>query len=459
MNLIKTFKTLPVAVVAAAVLITAPLPAGAPFAGSAAEAMQLKAKPKKKQETRKVPAMSLGVHKKVQKAQEAMDEKDLVSAKEILAKILESKKVNDYERAVVWQLTAMLAYEEDDTQGTIRAYEQVLRYKDSIPVAQELSITYGLAQLYYSIEDYDRALKFVKIWEPRAGEFVGVSQLNFIAQLYYVRSEFEQTIEYIDRAIAMALTLDTIDVKENWYGIKLSAHWELNQYDKVRDTLETLLVTWPKPRYWIQLAGVYQELGDENTFFSLMEAAYKQGFLDDKGPQLVNVAQIQVSRDAPIKCAWVLSKGFKEKRIEKTADNLRTLGQCYMQAGEFEKAIAPLKASAELKKDADLWSQVGQVQMSVDDLKGAVLAFDKALEAYKDTKKGSKTSKVALKRFSTTMRRAQALIELKRFKEAKAAFKSASKLAKKGKQKKQVRQWSDYLKIEELREKTLLGTS
>ena len=93
--------------------------------------------------------------------------------------------------------------------------------------------------------------------------------------------------------------------------------------------------------------------------------------------------------------------------------------------------------------------------MAEDDLKGAITAFDEALLAYE----GQKSSKVADKRFSTVMLRAQALIELKRYKEAHTAFKTASKMAKKGKQKRQVRQWRDYLKIEEEREKTMLGTS
>ena len=451
MTLINKLKSLPLAAGVAVALAAAPLPAAVSGISAATAAEQ--EKQKNQQETRKVPAMSIAVHKQVQKAQEAMDLKDNAGAKEILAAALEKKKINDYERAVVWQLTAMIAFDEDDTRGTIRAYEQILRYKDSIPVALELNILYSLAQLYYSVDDYDNALKYAKLWEPRAGEFVGVSQLTFLSQLYYVRAEYPQTIDYIERTIQLAETLDTVEVKENWYGLKLSAHWELNQFPKVRDTLETLLVTWPKPVYWIQLAGVYQELGDENSFYSLMEAAYKQGFLDDNEAQLVNVAQIQVSRDAPIKCAWILDRGFREERVEKTADNLRTLGQCYMQAGEFAKAIEPLKASAAIKKEADLWFQVGQVQMAEEDLKGAILAFDEALEVYKD----EKNSKSADKRFSTMMLRAQALIELKRYKEARAAFTVANKAAKKGKQKKQVRQWRNYLIAEEAREKMLLG--
>jgi len=450
MNMIKTIKTLPIAVAAIVVFAAAPMPEGMPFAPSAVYAQD---KSKSKQETRKVPAMSLGIHKEVQKAQEAIDLKETVKAKEILANALQKKKINDYEKAVIWQISAMISFEEDDTPATIRAYEQILRYKDSIPVALELNIIYGLAQLYYSVENFDKALEYVNIWEPRSLEFIGVSQLTFISQLHYIRSDFPKTIDYIERAITLAQSLDTVEVKESWYGIKMSAHWELNQYPQVRDTLEILLVTWPKPIYWTQLAGVYMELGDEESSYSLTEAAYKQGFLDDKEVQLVNTAQIQIARDAPIKCAWILEKSFAEKRVEETAKNLKTLGQCYMQASEYTKAIDPLIRSAAKETDADLWFQIGQVQMQEEKLKDAVTSLDKAIEGFTD----DKSSKATEKRFSAMMMRAQALIELKRFKEAYSAFTAANKIAKKGRERRQVRQWRDYLRAEEAREKMLTG--
>ena len=207
-------------------------------------------------EKRKVPAMSIAVHKQVQKAQEAMDHKDFDATSTILAGILASERVNGYEKAVAWQLRAMLAYEQDDTAGTITAYENILNFKHSIPVGLELSIQYSLAQLYYSVDEYDTALKYAKLWEPRAGEYVGVSQLTFIAQLHYMRSDYQQTIDYMDRVMSLLESLDIFEVKENWYALKLSAHWELNQYDAVRETLEKILVMWPKPRYCTQLASI-----------------------------------------------------------------------------------------------------------------------------------------------------------------------------------------------------------
>jgi tetratricopeptide (TPR) repeat protein len=450
MNMIKTLKSLPMALAAAAILAATPVPEMLSGVGTA-QAMQEK---KKKQETRKVPAMSIAIHKQVQKAQEAMDLKDLPKAKEILARALQQKKINDYERAVVWQVTAMIAFEEDDTRGTIRAYEQILRFRESIAVAFEMQILYGLAQLYYSQENYDKALELVNEWEARQSpEFIGVSQLTFISQLHYVRENFPSALSYIDRTIALAQSVADIEVKENWYGLKLSAHYELGQYSSVRDTLEILLINWPKPQYWIQLAGVYQELNDEDTFYSLMEAAYKQGFLDDKPNQLENVAQIQMSRSAPIKCAWILDRAFREQRVDEDAQNLKTLGQCYMLAAEFGRAVSPLTKAAEKENDPDLWFQIGQVQMAEDNLKGAITALEKAIDGFAD-KKNAKNKE---RRFTAMMLRAQALIELKRYKEANSAFAAASKLADKNKQKRTIRQWRGYLKNEEAREKMLTG--
>jgi len=449
MTLIKTIKSLPMAVAVAAVLATVPL-AGVPMGASAAYAQENKPAA----ETRKVPAMSLEVHKKVQKAQEAMDLEDLVTAEQFLEEAMLKRKINDYEKAVVWQMRAMIAYTKEDVNGTINAYEQILRYKDSIPVALEMNIIYGLAQLYFTEEKYDKALQYVQRWERQIDpSLISVNHRVFIAQLHYTMQDFKKALNYIYAAIETAKTVDTVEVKENWYGLALSAHWELNQYTKVRDVLETMLVSWPKPLYWIQLAGVYQELGEEKTSYSITEAAYKQGFLDDKSAQLIQVAQIQIAREAPIKCAWILEKAFKEKRVEAEVKNLRTLGQCYMQANEYRKAIDPLTKAAAEEADGSLWLQIGQVHMQLDNMKGAVDAFDKTIEAFaKD-----KSKEAARKRFSAMMTRGQALTELKRFDDARNAFKAATKIARNKKDKKTIRQWQSYLKSEEAREEMLLG--
>ncbi|WP_374764754.1 tetratricopeptide repeat protein [Yunchengibacter salinarum] len=421
---------------------------------SAAVALQEDGEKKPERETRKVPAMSLGVHKKVQKAQEAMDGTEdeppnLAEARQILAELREDD-INEYEMAVTWQLEAMISYEQDNPKGTIDAYENILKYRKSIPVALELQIMFGLAQLYFSEEDYDKSLEMVKQWIPRK-ETISASQKTFISQLYYSVENYDKALEYIYSAINEAETDDTLEVKESWYQLALSSHWEQNQFEKVRDVLEIMIVNWPKPVYWTQLAGVYGELGKNEKSFSITEAAYKQGFLDEKPTQLVNLAQILISREAPIKAAWVMEKAFKEKLIEPTAKNYKVLGQSYLMAQELEKAVDPLSKNAEMENDGQMWLQVGQVQMQLGNYSEAAAAFDEAVQAYDDNDASENDILTA------HMQRGSALLELKRFDDARRAFQKARNLADTSSERRRARQWMGYLEKEVKREEMLTG--
>ena len=452
MNMVKYFKSIPMALATAALLAVMPVPEGAPMSATAAA----QDAPKNKQKTRKVPAMSLEVHKQVQKAQEALDIDDVPAAEEYLQKALDKRNINDYEKAVVWQMRAMIAFEKENTPDTIKAYEMILTFRESIPEALEIQIIYGLAQLQFSEENYKESLIYINEWEEKVDPtVVGVAQLTFISQLHYQLTDFETSLEYIYKAIAQAEALDEVEVKENWYNLALSSHWELNQYGKVRDVLEILLIRWPNPTYWTQLAGIYQELGQEETSFSLSEAAYKQGFFNDKPQNLINVAQIQLARGAPIKCAWVLENSLKDELIEDNPDNALLLGQCYLAATEYRKALAPLSVAAASESDGDLWLQIGQVQMQIDRYDDAVKSLEKMEVAFEDDKENAEKNQDKL--LAGVMMRGQALTELKKFKEAKDAFRKASRLAKSEKERRAVANWRRYMNGEEAREKMLTG--
>jgi tetratricopeptide (TPR) repeat protein len=449
MSISKALKSLPMAIAAAATLAVI-APAGTPLVGpEVAEAQQ----EKKKKSTRKVPALSLDFHKKITKGQEAMDEKNFAEAKEIINGALGRKGVNNYEKAVAYQYLANIAFEEEQPREAIRYYEQILAVREQIPEQLEISLLFNLAQLWYVQEDYDKSLKYVNEWEPRA-EVISVNQLIFISQIHYTKGTYSKTIEYVERGIRDAEGAG-LEIKENWYQLILSSYWELGNFSKVRDTLELLLINWPKPSYWTQLAGVYGELGEDQTSFSITEAAYKQGFLNDKPQQLVNHAQILLSRNAPIKAAWVLRDAFKDELVEQTAANQKTLGQAYLLAAEYQDAVGPLSAAAKEDADGSLWFQIGQVLSQLQRHTDAAVAFQNGIDI--DSKSKSKEAKKRL--LSATMLKGTEYTELKKFKEAKAEFAKARRLASNAKERRTVKQWEDYLKVEEEREKILADAS
>lgn len=443
------FKYLALGVAATGMVAALPGAEQLSYAPTAEAAMVQDAAAKKKQKSRKVPAMTLQTHKKIQKAQEAMELKDFVTAKAILDEILLKGKINDYERAVAWQLLASVAFETDDTPGAIKAFEEILKYRESIPVALELSIMFSLSQLHYSEEHYDEAMKYVKAWEKQS-EIVSVTQKVYISQLHYVRDEFKDSLKYIYDAIADAELVDTVEVKESWYSIALSGHWELKQYGKVRDVLELLISNWPKPVYWTQLAGIYGELGQEDKSFAITEAAYEQGFLDDKPTQLLNVAAIMLSRDAPIKSAWAIERAYKDGLLEKDTDSLKLLGQSYLRANELEKALPHLKVVAKSENDAAMFTQIANIENNFQRYGAAAESYDKAISILKKAK-GNKDNSI----FNAAVGKAISLIEMKDFAKATKALDMAEKHAKVKSKKGQVKNWRNYLKLEKAREDIL----
>jgi len=259
-------KSLPLAVAATALLATSPISLGSGLFGPE----PVEAQEEKKKKTRKVPALSLDFHKRIQKGQEAMDEKNFAEAKKIINDALGRKSVNNYEKAVAYQYLATIAFEEEKPREAIKFYEQILAVREQIPEQLEISLLFNLSQLWYVQEDYDKSLQYAREWESKT-EIIGVNQLIFISQIHYTKTNYPTTIEYVERAINDAEAAG-LEIKENWYNLILSSYWELGNFPKVRDTLEVLLINWPKPVYWTQLAGVYGELGeDQFTHFRLFE--------------------------------------------------------------------------------------------------------------------------------------------------------------------------------------------
>ncbi|MFT7220632.1 MAG: hypothetical protein ACI8Z1_002251, partial [Candidatus Azotimanducaceae bacterium] len=124
-----------------------------------------------KKKTRKVPAMRERTYKKLAEAQVMIDPesapreegepapeptgtpKDAVG---LLMDLMDSRGLNSYEKAQIWNTLAFAYYTMDDIPNTIRSYEQILAQgtDGTISEALELSSLRALFQLSYAEENY-----------------------------------------------------------------------------------------------------------------------------------------------------------------------------------------------------------------------------------------------------------------------------------------------------------------
>ncbi len=214
------------------------------------------------QQVRKVPAMSLKVHRLVMKAQSAMDGGDLQSAQGFLREVLDRKKTNEYEHAVVWQLRAMIAFKQNNTPATIDAYEMILTYRNSIPVALEHQIIYGLSQLYFSAKNYTKAQTYA---ETRQGavdpSLIGAPNYKYLADIAYLTGDYDRTIQQAELAFEQVEKTKPSSLVFGLHQLVASANWEKKSYAASLSSVRQLLTMELSTRGCELSAALFEALG------------------------------------------------------------------------------------------------------------------------------------------------------------------------------------------------------
>jgi tetratricopeptide (TPR) repeat protein len=159
----------------------------------------------------------------------------------------------------------------------------------------------------------------------------------------------------------------------------LSLRIEREEYAKARPVLEQLTNLYPKKVYWMQLAAVYGELGQENESLAALELAYQQGLLD-RDEELRRLAQLYLYHDLPYLGARVMEKGLADGTIAQDSEAYEILANGWMRAREFDRAIEPLTEAASAASDGELYLRLGQAFAEKEDWGAAADALRRAIE-------------------------------------------------------------------------------
>ena len=345
--------------------------------------------------TRRVPAMRERTYKELSKAQALIDPKsvqvekgkkppdikaDPQKAISLLKEMLHRRGLNSYEVAQVWNTLAFAYYTINDTKDTINAYENVL--KQTITEALELSSLRALFQLYYAQGDYKTALKYIDRWQ----KLKGTPDPN----VTYIKATAYYQLGDMKKALQESLEVEKIaksegkKMKESWWYFQVVCYNELKDYKNVIRVLKKLVTNFPKKQYWMSLAGMYSEAGQDGKSLDAYYAAYVQGMLT-RNTEVVMLAQRLLNANVPYEAAMVLEKGMKQGIVDKDEDNLKLLATAYTMAQETKKAIgAWQRAAAAGKTDGQTYYRLAQALSQDDRNKEAIDAYKKALDHPKD---------------------------------------------------------------------------
>ena len=387
--------------------------------------------------TRKAPAMTERVYKKLTEAQELIEKNKYKDGLAVLNDLLQDTHLSDYERAQTYNYFAYTYFTMERYEDAIRAYENVLK-QPNLPEALEQNSVYTLAQLYFIKENYAKAIEIINKWfklvdKPTENAYM------LLGQAYYQLEKYKDSLVPLKEAYKMVK--DRGDKpKENLLLLLRVDYFNLGDYKNMIAVLDELLHLYPKPEYWKTLAGAYSEMKRLDKQMSIFEALYEAGELS-RGNEQLNLANLYLLYEVPYKSAVLLDKGIKSGLIEKNVRNLRLLSQAWLQSQESKKSIEPLIEASKLSSDGDVDITLAQAYINTDDYKDAVGALNSGLK-----KGGLKRTDQAF------IMLGMSLFETKKYSASIEAFREA---AKDKRSRKTAESWIKYVASERDRERQL----
>ena len=363
--------------------------------------------------TKQAQAVSKDVYERIQKAQEMVDAKDYRGALDTLNRLYNPDKLTEYEQANVLNYIGFVYYNMDDISNALRSFEKLLLIPSLEPqLAKQTTLT--LAQLYTMQEQYAKALTTLDKW------FVletnpGPEQFILKAQILYNLNRYKDMINPIETAMQVARERDK-PVKEDWWNLLSFAYFQQEDYRKVRDIQKVLLENWPKARYWKTLAGAFTELGEDEKLIYAYDAAHTQGMLT-KDTEFVTMAQLYLQAEVPYKAATLLQEKMDAGIVPKNEKHYRLLSQAWMLSMEDKKAIPALQSAAQLASDGELDLRLANSYLNIGEYNDCVKSANTALR--KGGLKNTDNAQISL---------GMCLYNLRRYDDAKTAFRNAAKV-------------------------------
>jgi len=391
------------------------------------------------QKTTRVPALREKVYSQLARAQKLADDGDSKAGLAALDSIqARSSSMNSYEIAMMHNFYGFIYYNENDLVKAIASFEKVIA-EDGIPETLRLSTTFSLAQLAMANSDYKKVIAFLDKWDAINTKPKTDAYYLLRAQTYYQLKDYEQGLSYITQAINLSDSEGKVP-KENWLVLQRAMYYSLNQTDKVVSVLERMVKLYNKPEYWVQLAGMYGETGQEKQQLSVLEAAYQQGFLTSKS-DLRQLAQVYLYNQLAYKAASVMSKAIESGVAEKSAKNYAFIAEAMVQAKEDNKSVSYFAKAAELSEHGKYDQRMAEVLVNLEQFEDAADAARLALD--KGSLDFESNAYVALGMAQYSMQNFDASI---------LAFEQAEKHKK---SQRLAEQWIKYVKREKLHAETL----
>jgi len=352
-------------------------------------------------------------------AESLLAEKKYDEALEELERMKRRKYLNDYERALMWQLSAGVWASKGKYKESAKCLEEALKL-DALPEAASRDVMFNLGELLLASGEYKKSSAILNKWikqvdKPQPKSYYIVATASAQAGRYAA------ALPYAKKAVE-----GMKEERKGWLQLLLSLYFELKQNDQLADLLKRMIKSFPEEKsYWLQLSAVYAEMDKNDEALAVLEMAYAQNMLTEE-KELINLAKLYVMGGVPSKAVQLIEKKIEAGKIGKTPENMEVYISALLETREDAKALTVLEESAGQSEKGELYLQLARIQVDRQQWKQARVSIKRALDKAQLNSPGSAYLLLGMVNYNTK-RNKDALIAFNKAKEFEPTTKSAQR--------------------------------
>jgi len=330
------------------------------------------AQDKKKSGEAAAPPIDPLTGKRINEALEHLNAQRYGQAEAVLGK-LNLERLSPYERSRVEQILASIDHAQENLPGARAHLEQALA-AGGLNDLEQSQVRFQIAQLFMAEERWKEGAAALQAWFQTA-QNPNSAAYYLLAVAYYQQGDHKNALAPAQKAIELSEK-----PQESWLQLLLALRLEREEHRAAVPILRRLLAVAPgNTTYWMQLSAVNGALGSYEDALVPLQIAYNAGMLTQDA-EVRRLADLLLHLDIPHRAAEILTESVAAKRVNADAELQEKLGNCWVAAREYDKAIPPLRRAADLSASGDLWVRLGEVQMQREDWEGASEALRRGLE-------------------------------------------------------------------------------